>query len=83
MRVLGGLLYAASPRLRWSQLLRRTFDVDVDVETCPNCKAASEFSRPSRRRRRWHSSLPRVGLSTEPPRLHRARDPTTLDGDAT
>jgi hypothetical protein len=27
-RLLGGLLYATSPRLSWSMLLRRTFDID-------------------------------------------------------
>jgi len=34
-RLLGGLLYAASPRLPWSQLLLRTFA--EDVEQCPTC----------------------------------------------
>ena len=28
-RLLGGALYAATPRLPWAQLLRRTFAVDV------------------------------------------------------
>ena len=34
-RLMGGLLYAASARLPWAQLLRRTFS--VDVEECPRC----------------------------------------------
>jgi hypothetical protein len=28
-RLLGGLLYAASPRIDWASLLRRSFEVDV------------------------------------------------------
>jgi len=34
-RILGGELYAASSRLEWATLLRRTFD--TDVKTCPHC----------------------------------------------
>ena len=30
-RLLGGLLYASSPRLSWSKLLRRTFDIGGDL----------------------------------------------------
>jgi hypothetical protein len=34
-RLHNGELYAAQPRVNWSVLLRRTFD--VDVKTCPSC----------------------------------------------
>jgi hypothetical protein len=34
-RVLGGVLYAASPRIDWASLLRRSFE--VDVLECPSC----------------------------------------------
>jgi len=34
-RVLGGLLYASSPRVDWATLLRRSFS--VDVLQCPSC----------------------------------------------
>ncbi len=34
-RLLGGALYAATPRVEWAALLRRSFD--VDVMACANC----------------------------------------------
>jgi hypothetical protein len=34
-RLLGGLLYAVSPRVDWATLLRRSFS--VDVLECPKC----------------------------------------------
>lgn len=34
-RLLGGTLYAATSRIDWATLLRRTFD--VDVRTCARC----------------------------------------------
>jgi hypothetical protein len=34
-RLHNGELYAAQPRVNWSVLLQRTFD--VDVKTCPSC----------------------------------------------
>jgi hypothetical protein len=34
-RLLGGLLYATSPRLDWASRLRRSFS--VDVLDCPKC----------------------------------------------
>jgi hypothetical protein len=34
-RLLGGVLYAATPRVEWAALLRRSFD--VDVMRCPKC----------------------------------------------
>jgi hypothetical protein len=34
-RLLGDLLYAASPRVDWATLLRRSFE--VDVLTCAHC----------------------------------------------
>jgi hypothetical protein len=34
-RLLGGILFAASPRVAWATLLRRSFD--VDVLACPSC----------------------------------------------
>jgi hypothetical protein len=35
-RLLGGLLYATSPRVDWASLLRRSFS--VDVLECPKCR---------------------------------------------
>ena len=40
--------YATAPRLRWSQLLLQTFD--VDVMECPKCKGCLAWSRLSSRR---------------------------------
>jgi hypothetical protein len=38
-RLLGGAIYAASPRVDWPTLLKRTFD--VDVLQCPKCLRGS------------------------------------------
>jgi hypothetical protein len=35
-RLMGGALYAATPRVDWAPLLRRAFD--VDVLRCPRCQ---------------------------------------------
>ena len=40
-RLMGVLLYAASRRLPWSQLLRRTFA--KDIEQCPKCDASGIY----------------------------------------
>jgi hypothetical protein len=82
-RLLGGLLYAASPRVDWANLLRRSFD--VDVLACPACsgrlRVLGEVTEPAMVR----LVLESVGLPTEAPRAARARDPTdllaSLDGD--
>jgi hypothetical protein len=78
-RLLGGLLYATGPRLRWSQLLRRTFD--VDVMECPKCKGRLRIVETVIEMDSARRILERLGLPTESPRLVRARDPTTLDGE--
>jgi len=78
-RLLGGLLYATSPRLRWSQLLRRTFD--VDVLECPKCKGRLRIVEAVVETDAAPRILEHLGLPTESPRLVRARDPTTLDGE--
>ena len=78
-RLLGGLLYATSPRLRWPQLLRRTFD--VDVLECPKCKGRLRLIETVVEKGAARQILERLGLPVDAPRLVRARDPTTLDGD--
>jgi hypothetical protein len=78
-RLLGGLLYATSPRLSWSKLLRRTFD--IDILDCAKCHgrlrvvAAIADVRDARR------ILERLGVPWEPPQAPRARDPTHLDDE--
>jgi len=75
-RLLDGLLYAASPRVDWANLLRRSFD--VDVLACPKChgrwRVLSEVTDPSMVRLMLES----VGLPVGAPHAARARDPTDL-----
>jgi hypothetical protein len=78
-RLLGGLLYATSPRLSWSKLLRRTFD--IDILDCAKCHgrlrvvAAIVDVRDARR------ILERLGVPSAGPQAARARDPTHLDDE--
>jgi hypothetical protein len=78
-RLLGGLLYATSPRIEWSKLLRRTFD--IDILDCAKCHgrlrvvAAIADVRDARR------ILERLGVPWEAPQAARARDPTHLDDE--
>ena len=75
-RLLDGLLYAASPRVDWGNLLRRSFD--VDVLACPKChgrlRVLSDVTDPSMVRLMLES----VGLPADAPHAARARDPTDL-----
>ena len=78
-RLLGGLLYATSPRLSWPLLLRRTFD--IDILDCAKCHgrvrvvAAIVDVRDARR------ILERLGVPSAAPQAARARDPTHLDDE--
>jgi hypothetical protein len=78
-RLLGGLLYAASPRLRWPQLLRRTFD--VDVLECPKCHGRLRIIEAVVEADAARQILERLGLPVDTRRSARARDPTTLEGE--
>jgi hypothetical protein len=78
LRLLGGLLYATSPRMPWPQLLRRTFD--VDVLRCAACHGPLRIVE-AVSARSASAILERLGKPAESPRLARARDPTSLDGD--
>jgi hypothetical protein len=79
-RLLGGQLYAASPRIDWARLLRRCFD--VDVLNCPTCggrlRVLSEVTDPTM----IGLMLEALGLPTVAPRAARARDPTELGGES-
>jgi hypothetical protein len=75
-RLAGGELYAATPRVAWGPLLRRTFA--VDVQECPKCHGrlrliAAIVDPPVAR-----SILACLGMPTTPPVPVRARDPTDL-----
>jgi hypothetical protein len=73
-RLLGGVLYAASPRVEWAALLRRSFDVDVTV--CAKCggrvRVLAVITEPDSARR----ILAHLGMAMEAPPVARARDPT-------
>jgi hypothetical protein len=78
-RLLGGILYAASPRVDWPTLLRRSFE--VDVLSCPSCggrlRVLGEITEP----RMVGLVLDSLGMPSEAPRAARARDPTELLGE--
>jgi hypothetical protein len=73
-RLLDGELYAASSRIEWALLLRRTHG--VDALRCPKCtgrmRAMSTITDPSVVKK----ILAHLGLPTEPLTKARARDPT-------
>jgi hypothetical protein len=78
-RLLGGALYAATTRVAWAALLRRSFE--VDVLTCAHCggrlRVLGEVTAPAL----VQLVLESLGLPTHAPSLARARDPTSLLGD--
>ena len=78
-RLLGGTLYAASPRVDWASLLRRSFQ--VDVLACPSCngrlRLLGEVTEPTMVR----LVLDSLGMPTDAPHAARARDPTELLGE--
>lgn len=62
-----------------AQLLRRTFD--VDILECPKCKGRLRIIEAVAETNTAREILERLGLPLDAPRLVRARDPTTLDGE--
>lgn len=78
-RLLGGTLYAASPRVDWASLLGRSFQ--VDVLACPSCngrlRVLGEVTDPTMVR----LVLDSLGMPTDAPHAARARDPTQLLGE--
>jgi hypothetical protein len=73
-RLLGGLVYAVSPRVDWATLLRRSFD--VDVLQCPRCHGRLRVIAVVTEREPVRRILACLGLPTDAPRVARARDPT-------
>jgi hypothetical protein len=77
-RLLGGALYAATPRLDWASLLCRSFQ--VDVLACAKCggrlRVLDEVTEPAMVK----LVLETLGMPTAAPRVARARDPTELLG---
>jgi hypothetical protein len=78
-RLLGGALYAPSPRTDWATLLRRSFE--VDVLRCPSCsgrmRVLGEITQPAI----VTLILESLAMPPETPRAARARDPTELLGE--
>jgi hypothetical protein len=78
-RLIGGTLYAATPRVDWASLLRRSFE--VDVLQCPRCQGRLRVLAVITEREPVERILARLGVPTDPPPLVRARDPTDDDVD--
>jgi hypothetical protein len=72
-RLVGGALYAATPRLDWPSLLRRSFD--VDVMKCPKCQGRLRVLAVITEREPVQRILAHLGVPTAAPPLARARDP--------
>jgi hypothetical protein len=80
-RLLDGALYAATPRVDWSHLLRRSFE--VDVLSCAKCGGRLRVLAVIIEREPVRRILAHLGLPTEATPLARARDPTDdLDDEA-
>jgi hypothetical protein len=73
-RLLGGLLYAVSPRIDWATLLRRSFQ--VDVLQCPQCNGRLRVLAVLTEREPVRRILAHLGIPTQAPPVARARDPT-------
>jgi hypothetical protein len=79
-RLLGGVLYATSPRIDWAALLRRSFS--IDVLRCPKCHGRLRVIAVITEREPVTRILAHVAMPTEAPPLARARDPSDeLDDD--
>jgi hypothetical protein len=73
-RLLGGALYAATPRVDWASLLRRSFD--VDVMACAKCGGRLRVLAVITEREPVRRILAHLDLPTEAAPLAHARDPT-------
>ena len=71
-RLLGGVLYAATPRMDWARLLRRS----LDVLKCPKCDGRLGVVAAITERASVARILAHIGVPTEAPAVARARDPT-------
>lgn len=78
-RLLGGALYAASPRVDWATLVRRSFE--VDVLACPSCDGRLRVLGEVTDAATVRLVLDSLGMPTHAPRVARARDPTQFFGE--
>jgi hypothetical protein len=82
-RILDGELYAASSRIEWALLLRRTYG--VDALRCPRCAGRMRVLATIVEPATVKKILTHLGLPTTPPPRAPARDPTgqeSFDFDA-
>jgi hypothetical protein len=79
-RLVGGVLYAATPRVDWARLLRRSFD--VDVMQCPRCQGRLRVLAVITEREPIQRILAHLAVPIDAPPLARARDPTDDLDDA-
>jgi hypothetical protein len=75
----GGALYAATARVDWATLLRRSFA--VDVLECPKCHGRLRVIAVITERDPVRRILAHLRVPTDAPPLARARDPTDDAGD--
>lgn len=73
-RLLSGALYAATQRVEWAVLLRRSFD--VDVMACAKCGGRLRVVAAITEREPVQRILAHLGLPTEATPPARSRDPT-------
>lgn len=78
-RLQGGALYAATARVDWATLLRRSFA--VDVLECPKCHGRLWVIAVITERDPIRRILAHLRVPTDAPPLARARDPTDDAGD--
>jgi hypothetical protein len=79
-RILGGVLYATTPRIDWARLLRRS--LGVDALKCPKCHGRLRVLAVITESESVQRLLAHLGLPTDAPPLARARDPTDDTEDA-
>jgi hypothetical protein len=81
-RLHNGALLAASPRVDWAALLRRTFE--VDVLACPKCSGRMKILAVMTEPEAVYRILEHLRMPPDPTRPARARDPTDdLEGAGT
>jgi hypothetical protein len=73
-RLLGGALYAATPRVDWAALLHRSFQ--VDVMECAKCGGRLRVLAVIAEREPVQRILAHLGVPSDTPPLARARDPS-------
>ena len=73
-RLMAGALYAATPRVDWASLLRRSFD--VDVMACTKCGGRLRVLAVITERESVRRILDHLGAPVDAPSRARARDPT-------